>query len=325
PMMQSSPSGPALQVEDVEIALTSNIDATVQNPAEQPLRSKTAGSAIDITLRNSGDEPALIVDAVFSFTRNTELVNCFGAGPGSATAEYDVKVPPEAATSSDPLVVKRDMRFIVDANSIDRFRISVGPSSYYLAGWPWVYEFDLTLDEDNGQRIDLGRMSILGLTGSSWNELGDGTATAFLKQNKSCVAQDASALSQAMTSPGLHSPELRTMYREAESLIKNSPACQSPSSTQNTDGCPASGTTFFSDPRGVTICSSTMEVVQSYNCGAGENVAREYEKANGSMTMTVSMTFTSGLLVLPMRCQPSGQAEVCRSTDDQALVVGFIP
>ena len=331
---QSGASGPNLKVEEVEIAQASSIDASVQIPGETaPQSEKDTGSAIDITLRNSGNAPALIVDAVFSFARATELDSCpGGAGAAESSAEYDVKVPTaKPVVANHPLVLRRDMRFVVDANSIDRFRISVGPDRYSSASWPWIYQFNLSLVQDDGQNLNLGPMSILGYSqpsagSQSWDPLRSLTQTQLvLAQQVPCVTRDAAELSQAIAKPGLHSPEFQTMYNEAKQLTANAPSCSQIPIAQNPNGCPApSGTsTFFSDPRGVTICGATLEVVSSYNCNTVEDIMKEYEEAKASRV--VSMIFTSGSLVLPMQCLPAGRAEVCRSTDTQDLVVGFIP
>lgn len=59
PILGSSPSGSDLKAEDVEIALANNIDASDQWPGETaPRPGRDTGSAIDITLRNSGNVPA---------------------------------------------------------------------------------------------------------------------------------------------------------------------------------------------------------------------------------------------------------------------------
>ena len=230
PILRSSPSGPDLKLDDVEIALANNIDASDQIPGEvAPRPGKDAGSAIDITLRNGGTAPALIVDAVFSFTRATQLYSCpGGAGALESSAEYDVQVPTAKPVSAyNPL--RRDMRFTVNANSIDRFRISVGPDRYSSAEWPWIYEFNLSLVEDDGQKLDLRPMTILGFSQSStrllsWDPLRDFTETQFVAtQQVPCVAHDAAELSQAMANPGLHSPELQIMYQEAKRLTANAP------------------------------------------------------------------------------------------------------
>jgi hypothetical protein len=328
----SSPAGPDLKTEDVEIALASNIDASNQAPGDPaPSAAKDTGSAIDITLRNSGNEPALIVKAVFSFMRVTELDSCpGGAGDVVSSAEYDVKVPTaKSVSANDPLVLDRDMRFAVNANSIDRFRISVGPNQY--SSTDWIYEFNLSLVEDDGQNLDLGPMSILGFSTPSgvpflWDQFHDMTPTDIvIDQDASCVAHDVAELSHALANPGLHSPELQTMYREAEGLTSNPPACLQIPTTENPNGCPVPRGmhTFFTGPFGVVLCSETIEVSGNYNCLAAENIAKDYEEAKAPKV--VSMTFKSDLLMLPMKCLPAGRAEVCRSTDDQELEVGFIP
>jgi len=230
----SAASGPDLRVEEVEIALASHIDASDEMQGDiAPSPDKDTGPAIDITLRNSGNAPALIVNAVFSFTRATQLASCpGGAGGLVSSAEYDVKVPTAMPIAvNNPFAIDRDMRFIVNANSIDRFRISVGPDRYSDGEeWPWIYEFDLSLVEDNGQKLDLGPMTILGFSHPardpfSWDPLSSLTeAQLASNQQVSCVGHDAAELSHAMANPGLHSPALQTMYREAERLVANAPS-----------------------------------------------------------------------------------------------------
>jgi hypothetical protein len=222
---------PNLKVDEVEIAEANNIDASGEMPGDvTPRPYKDTGSAIDITLRNSGNAPALIVDAVFSFTQAIELNSCPPQGGALVTsADYDVKVPIAKPVSADnPLVLHRDMRFTVNANSIDRFRINVGPEQYADIDWPWIYEFNLSLVEDNGQKLDLGPMSVLGFsqsTGFGWDPLHGVTRAQLVSlQLLSCVARDATELSHAIAHPGLHSPELQMMYQQAKRLTANAPS-----------------------------------------------------------------------------------------------------
>src|SRR5262249_8005325 len=58
-------AGPNLKLDEVEIVQAAHIDASNQGPGEgAPTPGKDTGSAIDVTLRNNGDAPALIVKAV---------------------------------------------------------------------------------------------------------------------------------------------------------------------------------------------------------------------------------------------------------------------
>jgi hypothetical protein len=226
PVTAATPAaGPDLKVDEVEIAQADNINASGKMPGDlTPSPYKDTVSAIDITLRNSGKAPALIVNAVFSFTQAIELNSCPPQGGALVTsANYDVKVPiAKPVSANNPFVLHRDMRFTVKANSIDRFRISVGPEQYADTDWPWIYEFNLTLVEDNGQKLDLGPMSILGFsqsTGFGWDPLHGVTQTHLVSnQLLPCVTHDATELSHAIANPGLHSPELQMMYQQAKRL-----------------------------------------------------------------------------------------------------------
>jgi hypothetical protein len=164
--------------------------------------------------------------------RATQLHSCIGgAGAIVSSAEYDVKVPiAKPVTVNNPLVLHRDMRFIVNANGLDRFRISVGPDQYSSVDYPWIYEFNLSLVEDSGQKLDLGPMTVLGFSKPaidplSWNPFRSLTETQpVAAQQTPCIAHDAAELSHAMADPGLHSPELQALYREAERLVANAPS-----------------------------------------------------------------------------------------------------
>ena len=336
---QSNPPSPDLIVDDVQIALARNIDASSLAPGmatPSPQAGKVSDSAIDITLRNSGDQPALIVKAVLSFVRATELDNCpGGAGAAVSTAEYDVKVPTtKPVDARHPLVLRRDMRFVVNANSIDRFRISVGPRQYSDVDWPWIYQFNLSLVEDNGQHVDLGPMSVLGFDGFTgsplpWDPLRSFTPTqAVINLWLPCIIRDAAQLSHATASPGLPSPELQMMYHEAELMIAHAPSCRKIPIAQNPNGCPGpGGSGFFSNPSGLIICSDTLEVLVGFPCGEGADIATQYE-AQAKAPAIAQLIFTIvGKPPLPMECLPEGRAEVCRGIgiDGQGLVVGFIP
>jgi hypothetical protein len=162
-------------------------------------------------------------------------------------------------------------------------------------------------------------VALAGYVGESWNRLED-VAMPIESYDLPCYVRDAELLSAAMSSPGLHSPELHTLDGEAKKLIASVGSCGQGGGSQ--ESCSADVGHYFSDPRGVHRCSDSLEVVQSYNCTAAENVRTAYGQ-NG--LKNVSLTVSSGLLTLPMVCSPAGTAEVCRSTDNQDLVVGFVP
>lgn len=313
---------PDLVLDKVEVAHSADIDATITEPGDPPSgsNSKIVGSVIDITLRNRGSAPALLIGADLSFQSARQLQNCTGAGPGVATALYDVPVPTDPNVVNHPFKLHRDMRFIVNPNSIDRLQISVGPESYGLADWPWVYQFDLALAQDNGQTLDVGNIALIGITGEDWNKFQGIADQLTAPETIACYTQDAGLLSKALQVSGLHSPELKTLYNEAKADIASASSCQPPGPDGN--GCYITNGRYFSDPGNVVACTTTIQVLSNYNCDAAKAVAAAYGHSGLS---TVSLTVVSGLLELPMNCSPSGNAEVCRSADNQNLVVGFVP
>jgi hypothetical protein len=315
----SDDSRPDLSVDKVEVVSAASIDAVETGPDSSTSKISISGSAIDITLRNAGTAPALIVDARASFKSAVQLENCSGAGPGVASAQYDLRVPTDANTTSHPFTVRRDMRFIVQPNSIDRFRLTVGPAPFGDSEWPWIYQMDLLLVEDSGQTLPVGKFELAGYVGESWNRFSGVTATDA-SYDPACYLHDSELLSAATSSPGLHAPELTTLNDEAKSLAAAVRSCGRAGASQGP--CSEEVGRYFSDPRGVRRCSDSLEVVQSYDCTVAENVRTAYGQ-NGLKDMSV--TISSGFLILPMVCSPAGSAEVCRSADNQDLVVGFMP
>jgi hypothetical protein len=118
-------SRPELVIDKAEVVPAANIDAVETGPDSSTSKVRVTGSAVDITLRNTGSAPALIVGATASFKSAVQLQNCSGAGPGVASANYDLRVPTDAKRTSRPFTLRRDMRFIVAPNSIDRFTLTV--------------------------------------------------------------------------------------------------------------------------------------------------------------------------------------------------------
>lgn len=312
----SAQNRPDLGLDKIEIVRSADIAGVELDEGGQSRPTTTSTSLIDVTLRNQGSAPALIVDAEADFDRVTTLQNCVGAGPGVVSAQYDITVP--NGEHPRPFIVHRDMRFVVGANSIDRLQLTVGPKSFGLATWPSIYQLHLWLVEDSGKRIDAGHLSLLELLGGDWNKfahLGPGSPELGFAD---CFLHDVQMLNAAIAVPGLHSPELVALTKEGAGVLAAIKASCPGVLTAN--GCEQSHP-YLSDPVGVTNCTSTIEVSSSSNC----DVANAVVSAYGTGLAAKALTVRWGLLVLPMECVPSGDAEVCRSTDSQNLAVGFRP
>lgn len=310
---------PDLHLDAVQVTRSSTIDAVRTDPTSTS-RAEATGSVIDITLRNRGDAAALVVRADVSFQRATQLENCSGAGPGLEAAQFDVKVPTDPKVTDHPFIRQRDMRVSVDPNGLARLAISIGPDSFGDSEWPWIYQINVRLVEDSGEALDVGNVAMAGYTGSSWNRL-DGVAGSLTSDAAPCYSHDADIIAAAMRAPGYHSPELQTLADEAKEIQ----AALHPCSPDETSGvsCATTVGRYITDPRGVTRCRDGLEVVHSYNCEVAEAVAAAYGPWHGYQPEP--LTVSSGLLSLPLSCSATGPAVVCRSTDNQNLVVGFVP
>jgi hypothetical protein len=77
------------------------------------------------------------------------------------------------------------------------------------------------------------------------------------------------------------------------------------------------------DGRAMTACGGGVDVVSSYNCDVAQAVAdalrQESKQANRSGA--ISLLVRSGLLILPISCETGSPAIVCKSTDDQDVIV----
>jgi hypothetical protein len=319
--LSTAPPHPDLVVDKVEVARTEDIDAVHTDEDRSNSKVKATGSVIDVTLRNNGAAPALLVGADAAFDSVEKLDNCVGFGPGGVTAQYDMKVPEDPAVTNHPFKLHRDMRFVVAPNSIDRFQLTVGPQTYGDASWPWIYRFSLSLSQDNERALNVGQIVMLGLPGAHWNVFSGVSASLYaLGVAYPCVTKDANLLSAAITSPGLHSPELQTLYTETKTVIASLPSCSSGHWTYN--GCLMATGRYVADPRGVIACADTLEVVQNSNCQVAELVKSTY---GHKRLEALPLTVVQGATTMPMECGPSGTAEICRSTDGLGTIVGFVP
>ncbi len=123
----SSASGePSLSVADAAVTHSAWINAVDQGPGGSEA-SKVQQSVVDITLRNTGQQPALVDYVRVTILGAAQIGNCAGAGPGVVTANYLVRIPTSLPPKRLPLTVVRPLRFVVNSDSIDRFTISLGP------------------------------------------------------------------------------------------------------------------------------------------------------------------------------------------------------
>ena len=118
-----------VEIVSFSVQKPSEVNADLVNGADAraPAASGSAeATLIDITLKNTGDAPAVLLAADFKFLFAEQLGSCGGGGGEAAiAAQYAIKVP--SYPPARPFVVRRDMRFSIDSGHVERLAFSVGP------------------------------------------------------------------------------------------------------------------------------------------------------------------------------------------------------
>ena len=158
------PNRSDLKVVNVAVQKPSKVDAELQDEGRRnpPEKAQIEASVIDVTVKNSGTAPVVILGVDFTFAFAEEMQNCPGGGDGVMVgAAYSVKVP--TSPPPRPFKLTRDIRFSVASGGVERFTLSVGPDQQYDAneGGPWLYVMGLALRTDDAPKtVDLGTVAI---------------------------------------------------------------------------------------------------------------------------------------------------------------------
>jgi hypothetical protein len=181
------PSEGKLELVGLAVQRPSEVDGDVYDMASD---SRTPASTlsvdtvvVDITLKNVGSSPVVILATELRFLFARQMENCAPVG-GTAgiSAQYSIRVP--SPPPPVPFTEDRPMLFEVKGGVTDRFTISVGPEDQYIsAPVPWLYVFDLSINtDDSAKSIFLGTAALVARSG-------DGIANASNAQHgrRECV------------------------------------------------------------------------------------------------------------------------------------------
>ncbi|HWA97853.1 MAG TPA: hypothetical protein VG713_05150 [Pirellulales bacterium] len=87
----------------------------------------TSGDKIELVCRNSAEAPAFVKQAIVEITRIWKLKPIAVArGQLASSAEYDLTLPPDAASNSASTTVSRSLNQEIPASGLDRFTLSLG-------------------------------------------------------------------------------------------------------------------------------------------------------------------------------------------------------
>jgi hypothetical protein len=208
-------------ISAVDVNSRKNIDAEWTEPGtDYKYPDKREGSAIDVSLFNSGTAPGLITSADVTFRQARQLQNCSRTGgPQKLQARYDIKVPVEPSRTKVPFTISRPMRFVVGSNKQERLALTIGPVEIYDSSWPWFYEVDISLRQSSGKDLEVQTVFLLENAYEQWVLLDDQDQPDSDSEAVECVRKEASRLQRAVSTPGLHSPELLDFNRGIQTYL----------------------------------------------------------------------------------------------------------
>jgi hypothetical protein len=227
-LLQIWPSTPSADVKIVNVAVQkpSSVDATVYSETDDKDRSKgnVDATVIDVTVKNVGSIPAVILEASFAFRFAEEMQNCPGGGDaGLVSGEYAVVVP--TLPPPRPFTINRGMRYVLEPGKVNRFTFSIGPAVQRDAneGGPWLYAVDGSLRIDEMPKLaKLGTVAIVAQPHMLIQRPDPGFDASCLTYNQSLMARLAKI-------DAIRSTELTQAIKEWTSYVPR-PAATAPSS-----------------------------------------------------------------------------------------------
>lgn len=206
---------PKLEVMSLEVKKPSQIDADYSGPNEAPSPGRPVDvTNADITLKNNGSQPVVITSARIEFLYVEPMMNCEGAGPGTVSANYDVKFP--VPVPALPFTIDRDMRFFVKPTDADRLTINVGPQTYGLV--PYLIVAKISLAHDNSpDLLDVGTIATVAPSGR-------GESSLQHPSSMSCVVANSNLVNRLYEFQAVRSDEVDNMHRQYAELLAPDPA-----------------------------------------------------------------------------------------------------
>ncbi|WP_040694398.1 hypothetical protein [Nocardia vinacea] len=203
-----------LQLAALEVAKPSKIDADIYDASIFQKHDQVDATAIDITLKNHGQDTALITTAHIDVLYGQQMENCPHQGDSiTANAQYSVFLP--ATVSGPPFRVDRDMRFEVKPVSADRFSITVGPQHESLSTLtPSIYVLHISLTHDNDSKpLDIGNVALVVRPGE-----GAKTVDKNFWYDMPCVKRNADRVNKLYEFNAVRADELDYMRNQYASI-----------------------------------------------------------------------------------------------------------
>lgn len=136
---------PDVEIIAFVIDAATEIEGTAYEAGNGAIGSEifSAETAVDVTIKNSGNEPELITELRL-ILHDVTYTCATGGGGVSIEAEYDFKLPYYEPETAMPQTHTKSIRFELEPNRVDRLRVTLGPENTELGvDSAEVYAFDL--------------------------------------------------------------------------------------------------------------------------------------------------------------------------------------
>jgi hypothetical protein len=205
----------------VQVVVADSLNRPAEMSSGGFLQSRTSTPQVDLTLRNSGEQPVLLTKARITVEDSAWLPMCIvpGAGPVPIAGRYSVMLPFLPREGEE--VVEKTLHDEVPANGIDRLKVyfqapGVGEDSNLYA-----IHVELLLDGKEGA-IDAGHF-VIGVPGPPFRNgevlpendylLRSGGIYGTRAGSAWCYRQNLSALHRILKRSGKRSPEIAALAR----------------------------------------------------------------------------------------------------------------
>lgn len=207
------------EVVAFEAITKDGVVAESRSPVGEVSSERIKAAAAVITLRNSGQQPALLTKVKVEIIDLFPMAGCWGAGGVETTAEYDVRVPDDIISRDPPRYVETPVKFQVEGQKIDQLAITIGPEIVYEGHWPNIYFVEIWLVDESGAEIAAGRAVLM--EGGYADAIKDFAASSREEQSTvGCIAANLKLLDRALAlvPRDRQSPEAATLRDELTAL-----------------------------------------------------------------------------------------------------------
>jgi hypothetical protein len=224
-----APNPSRLSIVDFSVVAKSDIEAEFDD-AERDLEGQAAAvqaSAIDITMRNDGDLPALITGVDVRFLHAEQIEQCTEiGGPVSVSGAYDIRVPTGPNMPKAPFQMRHPVTFQVEPRSVDRLALTIGPDTFREGQTPYLYVAEVSLEVDGQEDlVPTGAAALLEPPSGPANflEVAAYGAPSGIDPDVTCAQRATERMESALESGAEPSPELVDFQQAIAQMPANPP------------------------------------------------------------------------------------------------------